>query len=268
MTFWSSSHVTNVKPYICTSTIPMVTKLKRVVTSGGGTQPFKPPFDYRVTWYMKKNYICKNAIPMATKLRRVVTCSGGTLLQYHVTFWLHGHLTNEKNLYLYFNNIYGLKTWQSGKLRWGNPTFKVILWLWGQVTHEKTYIFNSVIPMVTKLGRAVTYCWETPPTKLHGLLIMWSCDKCKTLYLHFRNTFDHQTWLSRNLVVVGPQLQSHVMFWLCGHWQLQTFLIFFLQKDFTCTKSTKTHISQQKHLRRRKSLIHFCKTKQTAFLFV
>ena len=204
---------------------------------------------------------------MATKLRRVVTCSGGTLLQYHVTFWLHGHLTNEKNLYLHFNNIYGLKTWQSGKLRWGNPTFKVILWLWGQVTHEKTYIFNSVIPMVIKLDRAVTYCWETPPTKLNRLLIMWSRDKCKTLYLHFRNTFDHQTWLSCNLVVVGPQLQSHVMFWLCGHWQLQTFLIFFLRRDFTCTKSTKTHISQQKHLRRRKLLIHFCKTKQTAFLF-
>ena len=53
--------------------------------------------------------------------------------------------------------------------------------------------------------------------------------------------------------------------------QFQTFL-FFLQKDFTITKSTKTHISKQKqkrqrfyalkkHLRGKKSLIHlfaFC----------
>ena len=30
-------------------------------------------------------------------------------------------------------------------------------------------------------------------TKLHDLFITWSCDKYKTLYLHFCSTYDHKT---------------------------------------------------------------------------
>ena len=41
VTFWWHGHVTNVKPYICTSAIPMATKLGRVVTYGRNTLPTK-----------------------------------------------------------------------------------------------------------------------------------------------------------------------------------------------------------------------------------
>ena len=39
--FSSSGHVINVKPYICTSAIPMVTKLDRVITCRGRTPTSK-----------------------------------------------------------------------------------------------------------------------------------------------------------------------------------------------------------------------------------
>ena len=181
---------------------------------------------------------------MFTRLGRVVTCRAGPQIQSQVIFLLWGHVTHEKNFYLHFHNTYGHQTWQTGNLRWGNPTFKVtspfdyvvtwhmkknyictsaipmftklgrggnLLWrdpkfkvklsfCYGVTWHmKKTFICTSTIPMATKLGKVVTYVRKTPPTKLRDLLIKWSPDKCKTLYLHFCNTYDYQTWLSGNL---------------------------------------------------------------------
>ena len=42
---------------------------------------------------------------------------------------------------------------------------------------------------LTKGGDIV---WVTASTKLRDLLIMQSRDKCKVLYLHFRNTYGYQ----------------------------------------------------------------------------
>ena len=81
VTFWSSSHVTIVKPYIWSSAISMVTKLGRVITFGWGPD-----------------------------------------LQSHMTFWLHGHVANEKNLYLHPCSTYCHQTWQSGNLWLKDPT--------------------------------------------------------------------------------------------------------------------------------------------------
>ena len=53
---------------------------------------------------------------MTTKLGRVVTLVREPNIQSRVTFWLHGHVTNLKNLYLHFHNIYDHKSWQSGNL--------------------------------------------------------------------------------------------------------------------------------------------------------
>ena len=64
---------------------------------------------------------------------------------------------------------------------------------------KKTDICSSTASMATKAGRVVTYGQKTPPTKLRDLLITWSRGKCKTLHLHFNNTYDHQTWQSDNL---------------------------------------------------------------------
>ena len=41
-------------------------------------------------------------------------------------------------------------------------------------------------------------------TKLHDLFITWSCDKYKTLYLHFCSTYDHKTGQSSNLRCGDP----------------------------------------------------------------
>ena len=45
----------------------------------------------------------------------------GLQLQGHVTFWLCGHVTSEKKIYLNFHNTYGYQIGQSGNLRSEGP---------------------------------------------------------------------------------------------------------------------------------------------------
>ena len=52
------------------------------------------------------------ALPLTNWLRKAVTIK---LCQ--VTFWLCGHMTNYKFLYLLFRNTYGHHNWQSSNLR-------------------------------------------------------------------------------------------------------------------------------------------------------
>ena len=59
-----------------------------------------------------------------------------------------------------------------------------------------SYICSSAIPMATTTGRVVTCDTGTPPSKSCDLLIMWSRDKCKSLYLHFRIIYGQKTWQS------------------------------------------------------------------------
>ena len=97
-----------------------------------------------------------------------------------------------KTLYLDFRNTYDHQTWQSSNLQWGEPTLQSHVIFGYAVTWQiqKT----STIPMA-KLGRVVTYGWDTPPSKSRDILLMWSTDKCKTLYLPFCNTYGYLTWL-------------------------------------------------------------------------
>ena len=137
-----------------------------------------------------------------------------------MTFWLRGHVTNLKNLYLPLRNIYGLQTWQSSNLRWTDPIFKVMWPFNCMVTWQmkKTYIYTSTIPMAIKLGRVVTYGQKTPHIKSRYFLIKWSREKCKTWYLHFCNIYNHQTWQSGNLHWKDPSFKAmwpfhHVVTW-------------------------------------------------------
>ena len=53
--------------------------------------------------------------------------------------------------------------------------------------------------MATKIDIVVTYGGGTPPSKSHDLLIYGHMTSEKNLYLHFHNTYVHQTWYSGNL---------------------------------------------------------------------
>ena len=64
-----------------------------------------------------------------------------------------------KALSLPFRNTYGHQNWQSGNLRWGNPTLKVT-WLFDYVVAwqmEKTYICTATILMIIRLGSMIAY---------------------------------------------------------------------------------------------------------------
>ena len=112
VTFQSRGHATNIKPYISPSTIPMATKIGRVVTYVDAAPPSKS-HDLLFTWLMEKTYICTSAISMTTKLGRVLTWGWGTQSSKLVNFWLCGHMTKEKNLisalmqYLWPSNLAG-----------------------------------------------------------------------------------------------------------------------------------------------------------------
>ena len=97
-------------------------------------------------------------------------------------------------------------------------------------TWKKTYICTSTIPMGTKLGRVGICVRQTPPNKLRDLLITWACDKCKTLYLHFCNTYDHQTWLSGNLWLGSPTFK---VTWPCDY-----VVMWHMQKKYICFSIT------------------------------
>ena len=162
----------------------------------------------------------------------------GPHLQSHMTFWLGGHVTDLKNLYLLFRNTYGHQNWQNNNLGWGNPTFKV-MWPFDYVVTwqtQKTYL-HLHNTKATKLGRVLTYIGGIPSTTSSNLLISWktknlitvfpqyleppnlasinlrlehstkSCDnlitwsreKLKNIYLHFNNICGSQTWQSGGL---------------------------------------------------------------------
>ena len=68
-------------------------------------------------------------------------------------------MINEKNLYLYFRNIYDYQTWQNGNLRWRDSNFNVM--------------------------------WHS------DYVVTWQMKK--KLYLNFHNTYCQQTLQSGNL---------------------------------------------------------------------
>ena len=64
----------------------------------------------------------------------------------------------------------------------------------GHVTNKKLFICTSTAPMIAKLGRVKTLHKRTPPTTSCDLFTLWSRNKCKTLYFHYHNRYDCQTW--------------------------------------------------------------------------
>ena len=89
-------------------------------------------------------------------------------------------------------------------------------WNWNWHWDWKYSIF------LTKGGDIV---WMTASIKLGDLLITWSRDKCKALYLLFRNTYGPQNWQSSNLWWGEPTFK---VLWPFNHvviWQIQTVYI-------------------------------------------
>ena len=96
-----------------------------------------------------------------------------------------------------------------------------LLITWSRGKWKNIYICTSAIPIAIKLGRVVTYGRKTPRTKSCYLLITWSCDKCKTLCLHFHNIYGHQTWQSGNLPLEDL---THQVMWPFDYvvmWQME-----------------------------------------------
>ena len=127
---------------------------------------------------------------------------------------------------------------------------------------KKIYIWTSSIPMASKLGRVVTYSWKNPCTKLHDLLITWSRDKYKTLYLHFCSIYDHKTGQSSNLQCGDPILKVTSPFHYVVTWQMKKTYIY-TYKIPTATKRYRvvTYIGGIRHTNSRNLLITWSREK-------
>ena len=119
-----------------------------------------------------------------------------------MTFWLGGHVTDLKNLYLLFRNAYGHQNWRNNNLGWGNPTFKV-MWPFDYVVTwqtQKTYLFfHNTYGFQTWQNSNLQ--WQDPTFKVtwsFDCMVTWQIQK---KYLHLHNT--KATKLGRVLTYIG-----------------------------------------------------------------
>ena len=127
--------------------------------------------------------------------------------------------------YWWFANIeIGISIWigienNASSLRWlklGDSINKL-----GNLSNVKSYTCTLAIPMTTKLGRLVTYSGRNPLSKSRDLLTTWHVTNEKNRYLHFHNSYGHQTWQSGNLWSKDP---THCVMWPFDHvvmWQMK-----------------------------------------------
>ena len=94
------------------------------------------------------------------------------------------------------------------------------------MTKEKIYIWTSMIPMATRLGRVVTYGRKISHTMLRDLLITWSREKYNTLYLHFCSIYDHKIGQNSNLQWGNPTCKVTWPFDYVVTWQMKKTYIY------------------------------------------
>ena len=84
--------------------------------------------------------------------------------------------------------------------------------------HNK-HIFAITMPVVTKLGRMVTYHEGLPSIISHDLLITWSCEiiwQTKSIISPVPQYLWPQNLVGWWLTLRGSYRYSHLTFWLCG----------------------------------------------------
>ena len=144
------------KPLYLTTTVPMPTKLGRVVTNHAWLLPIKS-HDPLVKWTCKFRWQTKKIVSPLTE-------------------WLCN------------------QTWQNVNLPWWASTHKVT-WPFNHVACKITWqtkkiISTTTILMATKVGRVVTHNEELSLIQLHDLSITWfvrSRDKLNISYLHLHH---------------------------------------------------------------------------------
>ena len=176
--------MTNWNHDISTTTVPMVTKLGRMVTYLDGLLPIKShdPLITCCCEIMWQPKIIISLLPQCLwpyNLAGYWTTMRGFYSKYQSVLWSSGLERSRdklKQLYLRYHNIYGQKTCRNGDLTWLIFTHKV-KWpynhvvLQDHVTNEKRYISSTTMPMTTTLGRMMAYLDWLLPIKSHHCII-------------------------------------------------------------------------------------------------
>ena len=102
----------------------------------------------------------------------------------------------------------------------------------------ETEIDIGIGNITSSLQKGGGIVWVTASTKLCDLLITWSRDKCRALYLPFWSTYDHQNCHSGNLRWGNPTFKVTWRFDYVVMWQIN--------KTYICT-STNLWLSNLVH---------------------
>ena len=121
------------KTYICSSAIPMATKLGRVRTCSWGTPPLKSR-DLLIKWSRGKFKKLISSLSQYPTIGRVVTYRRKTHIHSQVIFWVHGHVTNLKTYICSLAIPMATKLGREGTCGWGSPPSKscIVLIMWSR----------------------------------------------------------------------------------------------------------------------------------------
>ena len=130
---WPCYHMTDGKCYISTSAGPVASKLHRVVGFNAGLLYIKS-YNLLITWSYKVTWQMKNVINSLSRDLSLSNLAGGWLM-------IRRHISNHKATYSFDHVV-----------------------MWVHMTNELRYIFNSTVPIATKLNRVMP-CNEESPLK-------------------------------------------------------------------------------------------------------
>ena len=125
--------------HISTTTVPIATKLGRMIICLDGLLPVKS-HDCLITWSWEITRQNKTTIsPLSERLWLPNLAEWwhtlmGSCLQSHITLWSHivRSCDKLKSVYLHYHSAYGYQTWQDGNLPWWAPAHKVT-WLFDRM---------------------------------------------------------------------------------------------------------------------------------------
>ena len=148
-------------------------------------------------------------MPIDTKLGRVGTYYEGFLPK-----------KSQDALIIISLSAYGQQTCQSGDLPWGLPPIKpndrLIAWSYEITWQIKTIIYSQT-PFLLPLNLGSGDLSRVAP--FHSLMVLESCglarscEKVKTLYLHYHNAYCHQIWQGGDLRLEGLHPMTSHGFW-------------------------------------------------------
>ena len=95
-------------------------------------------------------------------------------------------------------------------------------------------VTKNIVAAVSLLPQVLVYCKKLQSIKSHNPFNMWSRDELRTFYLHYHNTYCHQTWQVHNIQWHMSHKLSCMTLWSPGLPILISFILRFAGLQSKC----------------------------------